>query len=145
MRLLEPLELSRRFNEIELFRSVGDDNFLKVKYSQDILEELGQLFKVYTPSKKSMIMKPQSCYGNAIKKRGYGFEYVEGVITSKESGFKISHAWNVDSSGKHIDFTNPDPEKFVYIGVIIPWILLAEVGLATNRSWYSALPYLAIG
>jgi len=55
-----------------------------------------------------MRMKAQTCYANAESKRDKGFNYVEGIITSKKSGLQISHAWNVDSNGRHVDFTVMD-------------------------------------
>ena len=47
-------------------------------------------------------MKSGTCYGNAIRKMKQGFDYVEGVATNKETGFKFSHAWNMHPDGNHI-------------------------------------------
>ena len=89
-------------------------------------------------------MEPQSCYPNAIKKMQDGYLYVEGVITCKNSGDKISHAWNVDSNGRHIDFTILETANFKYKGVIIPQHILGQVGLKNGGKWYCCLPYLEL-
>ena len=115
---ISPLNISDEIN-----------NALKVKYSSSILKKYGQLYNVKSPPKKSQIMKIGSCYSNSIKKMSKCyFSYVEGVITNRKSGFKISHAWNVNSIGEHIDFTIKQPEEFEYIGIIIPSLLLYQVG-----------------
>lgn len=87
-------------------------------------------------------MKLGSCYSNAAKKMSQGFEYVEGIIVSKDSGVKTSHAWNVDSAGKHIDFTLPNQDNFLYKGVIVPKKILQDVGYKNGGIWYCCLPYL---
>ncbi len=73
-----------------------------------------------------------------------GYQYVEGVITSKNSGDKISHAWNIDSNGRHIDFTLLETAYYVYKGVIIPRHILYQVGFKNGGIWYCCLPYLEL-
>jgi hypothetical protein len=119
------------------------DNDLKVKYSRSIIEAYGQLFQVSPPPKKSMKMKSGSCYGNAHSKREKGYEYVEGIIKSKITGTEISHAWNVDSTGKHIDFTIMETEEYEYRGIVIPFSLRYKVSEKTGRIWYCVLPYIS--
>ena len=70
--------------------------------------------------------------------------FVEGVIISKDSGIKISHAWNVDSDGKHIDFTIMDTNEYEYNGLIIPSKIVYEVGEKNGYIWYCCLPYITI-
>jgi hypothetical protein len=134
--------LSKRFAEIEHLRVLGVDNSLKVKYALQVLNKHGQIFAVYPPTKRSMRMKEQSCYANAVSKRSKGYGYVEGVITSKKTGFEISHAWNVDADGRHVDFTIMETDQYTYLGVVIPWPLISEVAFSTKPMWYTILPYL---
>lgn len=142
--LLQDNKLIRRHSEIEKIRSLGLlDNDLKVKYSRPIIEAYGQLFQVSPPPKKSMKMKSGSCYGNAHSKREKGYEYVEGIIKSKITGTEISHAWNVDSTGKHIDFTIMETEEYEYRGIVIPFSLRYKVSEKTGRIWYCVLPYIS--
>lgn len=142
--LLQDNKLKRRHSEIEKIRSHGlMDNDLKVKYSRSIIEAYGQLFQVCPPPKKSMKMKSGSCYGNAHSKREKGYEYVEGIIKSKITGTEISHAWNVDSTGKHIDFTIMETEEYEYRGIVIPFSLRYKVSEKTGRIWYCVLPYIS--
>ncbi|MEK0413976.1 MAG: hypothetical protein RL070_1464 [Bacteroidota bacterium] len=142
--LLQDNKLIRRHSEIEKIRSQGlMDNDLKVKYSRSIIEAYGQLFQVSPPPKKSMKMKSGSCYGNAHSKREKGYEYVEGIIKSKITGTEISHAWNVDSTGKHIDFTIMETEEYEYRGIVIPFSLRYKVSEKTGRIWYCVLPYIS--
>lgn len=49
-----------------------------------------------------------------------GYQYVEGVIIHKDSGLKISHAWNIDSQGNHVDFTIINTDEYLYRGIVIP-------------------------
>lgn len=142
--LLQDNKLIRRHSEIEKIRSLGLlDNDLKIKYSRPIIEAYGQLFQVSPPPKKSMKMKSGSCYGNAHSKREKGYEYVEGIIKSKITGTEISHAWNVDSTGKHIDFTIMETEEYEYRGIVIPFSLRYKVSEKTGRIWYCVLPYIS--
>jgi len=134
--------ISKRFSEIEQLRFLKNDNPLKVKYAMQVLRKHGQIFEVYPPRKKSMRMKEQSCYGNAGSKRSKGYGYVEGIITSKKTGFEISHAWNVDADGRHVDFTIMETDQYTYLGVVIPWPLISEVAFSTKAEWYTVLPYL---
>ena len=120
------------------------DNDMKVEYSMNIFKKIGQIFPVSPPSKKTLLMKNGNCYHNAITKMQKGFQYVEGVITSLQNGNKISHAWNVDSEGNHIDFTVRDCSKYEYIGVIKPINLLYEIGALNRHVWYTTLPYLKL-
>jgi hypothetical protein len=142
--LLQDNKLKRRYSEIEKIRSQGLlDNDLKVKYSRPIINAHGQLFQVSPPPKKSMKMKSGSCYGNAHSKREKGYEYVEGIIKSKTTGTEISHAWNLDSTGKHIDFTIIETEEYEYRGIVIPFSLRHSISEKTGRIWYCVLPYIS--
>jgi len=145
LRLRDYKVILKRFAEIEQLRRLGVDNPLKVKYSMPILKKYGQIYEVHPPPKKSLRMKAQTCYANAESKRDKGFNYVEGIITSKKSGLQISHAWNVDSNGRHVDFTVMDTGNYEYLGIVLPWPVLSEVAFSTARMWYTVLPYLTYG
>jgi hypothetical protein len=134
--------VSKRFAEIEQLRVLGIDNSLKVEFALQVLNKHGRIFEVYPPPKRSMRMKEQFCYSNAVSKRSKGYGYVEGVITSKKTGFEISHAWNVDADGRHVDFTIMETDQYTYLGVVIPWPLVSEVAFSTKPMWYTTLPYL---
>ena len=141
--ILQDNQLKKRHSEIEKIRSLGLlDNDLKVQLSKPIIDACGQLFEVSPPPKKTMKMKSGSCYGNAHSKREKGFEYVEGIIKSKATGTEISHAWNVDSNGKHIDFTIMDTEEYEHRGIVIPFQLRHSISEKTGRVWYCVLPYI---
>jgi hypothetical protein len=142
--LLNENEYQKRFEELKFLQFIELNNYLKVYYSQSLLDLVGKDFDVFPPPKKSDKMEPQSCYPNAIKKLQDGYQYVEGVITCKNSGDKISHAWNVDSNGRHIDFTILETANFKYKGVIIPQHILGQVGLKNGGKWYCCLPYLEL-
>ena len=143
MILLDEDQLIQRYLEIENIRSAGlIDNDLKVLYSRPIIETYGQLFNVNPPPKKTMKMKSGSCYGNAYRKREKGYGYVEGIIKVKKTGLEISHAWNVDSEGKHFDFTLIDTESYEYRGIEIPYNLHIDVAFKTGKVWYCVLPYI---
>jgi len=137
--------VAKRFAEIEQLRHFKNDNPQKVKYAMQVLRKHGHFFDVYPPPKKSMRMKEQSCYRNAGSKLSKGYGYVEGVITSKKTGFEISHAWNVDADGRHVDFTIMDTDQYTYLGVVIPWPLISEIAFFTKAEWYTFLPYLTYG
>jgi hypothetical protein len=137
-------ELLKRHSEIEKIRSFGyNDNDLKIKYSMPILDIHGQIFNVHPPVKKSMKMKSGNCYGNAHSKREKGYEYVEGIIKDKITGFEISHAWNVDSNGVHFDFTLIDTDSYVYKGLVVPFSLRYQIAEKTGKVWYCVLPYIS--
>ena len=142
--LLNENEYQKRFEELTLLQSFKRDNDLKVNYSQILLDIVGNDFDVFPPPKKSNMMKTGSCYTNAIKKIDKGYQYVEGIITQKNSGRKISHAWNIDSKGKHIDFTLLETHEYLYKGVIIPKNILNDIGFKNGGIWYCSLPYLNI-
>ncbi len=139
--ITEP-EYTKRLQEIMYYKQLGFDNELKVHYSLPLLEKAGKIFNVHPPQKKSSKMKSGNCYGNAVQKIIKGFEYVEGVATNKETGFKFSHAWNIDPDGNPIDFTIMDTQKYEYNGINIPKNLLFEIGEKNGKIWYSSLPYL---
>jgi hypothetical protein len=144
MKILDEDKLQQRFKEIQNIRSNGLlDNELKIEYSREIIYACGQLFEVNAPPKKSMKMKSGNCYGNAQSKRQKGYGYVEGIIKVKSSGLEISHAWNVDSSGKHYDFTLIDTELYEYRGIVIPVNLHYEIASKTGKVWYCVLPYIS--
>ena len=143
MILLDEDQLMQRYLEVENIRSAGLlDNDLKIEYSREIINTCGQVFEVSPPPKKSMKMKSGCCYGNAHSKREKGYGYVEGIIKDKSSGVEISHAWNVDSDGRHYDFTLIDTESYEYKGLIIPYDLRYEVASKTGKVWYCVLPYI---
>ncbi len=82
-----------------------------------------------------------SCYGNSVGMIRKGYQYVEGVVTHKETGDRFSHSWNVDKDGNHVDFTFKDPENFKYFGVIIPNDIVYDIG-GENGIWYCVLPFI---
>ena len=143
--LLNEGEYQKRYRQIQELYLLDADNDLKVHYSEMILNEYGTIFQVFPPPKKSNKMKSGKCYPNAIKKMTEkGYQYVEGIITNKVNGQKISHAWNIDLEGKHIDFTVTNPDLYEYRGVIVPKDILFEVGMKNGFIWYCSLPYLLI-
>ena len=143
--LLEFTQLNERYSEIENIRNFAPLlNDLKVQYSKSIIEACGQLFEVCPPPKKTMKMTLGNCYLNAHRKFIKGYEYVEGIITNKISGKEISHAWNVDSNGKHVDFTIMETEEYEYRGIIIPFSLRQSVAENTGMIWYCVLPYITL-
>ena len=144
--IIDDIILNERYSEIQNIRNIGlNDNDLKVKYSKPIIDKYGEYFIVHPPLKKSMKMKSGSCYGNAHKKnRDNGYKYVEGIIRSKYTGIEISHAWNVDTNGKHFDFTITDTENYDYYGIIVPFDLRYEISSKTGKVWYCVLPYINI-
>lgn len=143
MKIINNKILQKRYLEIENIRFQGLlDNDIKIKYSKPIIEKFGKIFNVLPPHKKSMKMKSGSCYGNAHLKKEKGYEYVEGIITSKTTGIEISHAWNVDSNGNHIDFTIMETDEYVYKGIIVPFDLRYEIASKTGKVWYCVLPYI---
>lgn len=142
--LLEENLLQQRYNDIQNLRNFGQiDNELKIKYSKPILDIHGRIFNVHPPVKKSMKMKSGNCYGNAHSKREKGYEYVEGIIKDKITGFEISHAWNVDSNGVHFDFTLIDTDSYVYKGLVVPFSLRYQIAEKTGKVWYCVLPYIS--
>ena len=142
--LIKEPDYQDRHAEIIFWQSIKRDNRIKVGYSEAILDIYGEDCLVSPPPKKSNRMKLGSCYPNAIKKMHQGFKYVEGIITCKNSGTKISHAWNINSAGKHIDFTILNTEDYIYRGIIIPERILYDVGFKNGGIWYCCLPYLDV-
>lgn len=142
--LLNENEYQKRFEELNLLKIFKKDNDLKVKYSQTLIDLVGKDFNVFPPPKKSNKMKTGSCYSNSLSKLNKGYKYVEGVITNKFTGQKISHAWNIDSQDKHVDFTILETDEYLYKGIIIPDKILYEVGFKNGGIWYCCLPYLDI-
>jgi len=142
--LLDEEKIRIRYFEIEKIRSHGlNDNDLKVKYSKPLIDAFGQLFQVSPPLKKTMKMKGGSCYGNAHSKREKGYEYVEGIIKNKNTGLEISHAWNLDSNGKHFDFTIMETDSYEYRGIVVPFSLRYDISEKTGKVWYCVLPYIS--
>lgn len=83
------------------------------------------------------------CYSNAANNMGKGYEYVEGYAASKSKGFPIQHAWNIDVTGRHLDFTFSDhSDDYVYKGVVIPDSLVYKVGYRNGCVWGPVLPFL---
>lgn len=137
-------EYQQRFNELNSFYPTNLIENLKVKYSEKILHQVGEIYDVFPPPKKSNKMKAQSCYRNAILKTYVGYQYVEGVILNKKSGYKTSHAWNVNPQGKHIDFTILNTDDYLYKGIILPEIIVSNVGFKNGCIMNCCLPYLDI-
>lgn len=52
--LLNENEHQKRFEELNLLKIIKEDNDLKVKYSQLLLDLVGKDFDVYPPSKKAI-------------------------------------------------------------------------------------------
>lgn len=142
--LIKEKEYQKWFKEITSHFQLGIDNKLKVQYSLLVLNKVAENFEVFPPTPKSRRLKKGNCYANSISKMQNGFQYVEGVITDKESNLQISHAWNVDKDGNHIDFTIMETHRFEYKGVIIPPIIIYEVGSKNGHVWYCCLPYLEV-
>ena len=142
--LINQREFKRRNREITHLHKFGADNEAKVKYALRALKKAGKLFIVNQPSKQNMKMKRGNCYHNSIRKMKEGFEYVEGVIINKITKFEISHAWNMDSNGNHIDFTIMNTQDFEYCGVVIPADLIREIGSRNGFIWYCSLPYITV-
>lgn len=144
IKLLNDAEYQIRFSQIDFLQSIGRDNSIKVKYSEEILNQFGKQFDVFPPPKKSNKMKIGSCYRNALNKLEAGYQYVEGIITHKKSRIKISHAWNIDRDGRHFDFTILETHEYNYKGIILPEDVLTMVGFKNGGIRYCSLPYLEI-
>lgn len=142
--LINDKEYQKRFEEIKSLHSFNLDNGLKVKYSERLLDLAGEIFDVFPPPKRSNKMKAQSCYSNAFQRTYDGYQYVEGIIVNKYADFKISHAWNIDRDGKHIDFTILNTHDYIYHGIIVPKNILFDLGFKNGGIWYCSLPYLDI-
>ena len=140
--LLDENKHHQIFKKIQFARKQANDNDLKVRYSNKILNKCGKFFQVFPPLKKSNRMKGESCYPNSIRKMQNGYQFVEGVITNKFTGQRISHAWNIDPDGRHVDFTIIETDKYEYTGIIVPNILLYSIGERNGNIWYCNLPFL---
>lgn len=138
-------EYEQRFNELNSTYAPTIINNLKVKYSEKILDQAGIFFDVFPPPKKSNKMKAHMCYRNAFRKTyRRQYQYVEGVIVHKKSGVKISHAWNINQEGNHVDFTILNTYDYLYKGVILPGIIVSDVGFKNGCITDCCLPYLEI-
>jgi hypothetical protein len=143
--LINQDEYNRRFQELSHLHALEIDNDKKVEYAMEVLEIVGQKFEVNPPKNKTLLRKNGSCYPNAIAKTFQGFQYVEGIIISLDDGYRISHAWNVDAEGNHIDFTKRNNYRYEYFGVIIPKDLWHDVGKLNGQVLYCTLPYITVG
>jgi len=144
IKLINEREYQKRLKEITKLHSYSVDNSLKVQYSLPVLKKAGQIFEVFPPNNKTKRLNAGSCYPNSVRRMNEGFKYVEGVIISKDTDIKISHAWNVDSDGKHIDFTIMNTHEYEYNGLIIPSEIVYEVGEKNGHIWYCCLPYIKV-
>jgi hypothetical protein len=116
-------------------------NQLVLIESEPILKKTGQKYHVTKGKIDRRKQKIGICYGNSALKMREGYGYVEGYVVNEKTGYKMSHAWNVDSNGIHVDFTLDDPENYDYFGVIIPDKIVYRVGRENGRIWYSVLPF----
>lgn len=53
-KLLNDAEYQIRFSQIDFLQSIGRDNSIKVKYSEEILNQFGKQFDVFPPPKKAI-------------------------------------------------------------------------------------------
>ena len=72
-----------------------------------------------------------------------GYDYVEGLVTN-EFGSLLSHAWNVDENGNHIDFSVDENYLLTYWGIILPEELVQDVGNENGEISYCVLPFINI-
>lgn len=140
MNRIQILELGKIKNKLDSQKRMLD--FLVLEESKSILNEKGQIFTVYSGKKDRRTMKLGFCWGNSSKMMLKGYGYVEGYVIHKETGLKVSHSWNVDSSGTHLDFTYDNPGDYEYFGIIIPNNIVLEVGRKNGGMWFCVLPFI---
>jgi len=140
MNKIQILELGKIKNktDIQIIRL----NILVEEESKSILNEKGQTFRVHSGRKDRRSMKLGFCWVNSSKMMLKGYGYVEGYVIDKRSGKRISHSWNVDSEGKHWDFTYDHPDNYEYFGIIIPEEVVWEVGQKNGGMWFCVLPFI---
>ncbi len=116
-------------------------NDLVLSEGEKTLYKYGKIFQV-KPGKSRKKCPIGMGYANAAEFICKGYKYVEGYKLHKNTGRKIAHAWNIDPDGNSVDFTIKDPEQYEYFGVVIPDILVYEVGLKNGGIWYCVLPFI---
>lgn len=117
-------------------------NELVLWESRSILKKRGQSYNVESGKGDKRKYKIGKCYANAVDKMIHGFGYVEGFVRNKQSGQYIGHAWNIDKSGGHLDFTFRNTEDYEYFGLLIPEEVVWTVGERNGHLWYSVLPFV---
>lgn len=110
--------------------------------SRAILKKKGHVCNVIKGKSDRRTFKHGNCYPNSVEKMREGFDYVEGFVKNKRTGQYISHAWNVDKSGTHQDFTLKKPEEYEYFGVLIPEEIVWMVGEKNGFIWFCVLPFV---
>lgn len=117
---------------------------LKVSFSESILESDGQYFDVKPGKRDKRTHKSGNCYRNAFNMMKKGFGYVEGLVYEELNNREISHAWNVDKNGNHIDFSVDKNDGVEYFGIILPENIVWDVGLHNGGITYCVLPFIEI-
>lgn len=115
-------------------------NMIVLASADSILREMGKEYIVV--SEKKTNHKLGECYKNAADNMMDKYEYVEGYIMGKSTGFRTAHAWNVDATGKFVDTTIRNAEEYKYFGVKIPKSIVFDVGYKNGGIWYAALPFI---
>jgi hypothetical protein len=137
MNLIRKLSRSKNLTKDELFIL----NNLNIQESQFILSKRGKPYNVKSITNSREPLLKGQCYYNAVRMMKYDYDYAEGYIVMMGTNIKISHAWNVDPQGNHIDFTIPDSELFDYFGVIVPGDILIDIICDNNNTPSSVLPF----
>jgi hypothetical protein len=151
MKIIDDLEYENRRTEIfDLVRECKKNllesfnlNKILVKHSTNIITSLGRPCKVNSLISDRRTYKLGYCFINStIKMKEDGWGCVEGFTINKQNGEKISHSWNIDKNGSHLDLTFRDSQNYEYVGIEIPWELISEIGYKNGGVWYCNLPFL---
>lgn len=72
----------------------------------------------FVPSVRQTNLFPKRCYSIARERAtAHGLDYVEGFLFPDGVGLSIGHAWNVDASGVHTDWTRGGGARDAYYAV----------------------------
>ena len=110
--------------------------------SKLVLKKRGQKYNVVSGKGDKRTLKIGHCFANSVQKMRGGFGYVEGFVRNKQTGQYIGHAWNIDKSGNHMDFTFKNTDEFEYFSVIVPEEVVWSVGERNGHIWYCVLPFI---
>lgn len=110
--------------------------------SRLILSRRGQNYDVASGHGDGRKLKIGQCYANCAIMMLKGLGYVEGYVKNKQTGSYIGHAWNVNDSGDHLDFTFKITNEYDYFGVLIPDEVVWSVGERNGHIWYCVLPFV---
>ncbi len=118
-------------------------NDVVYRFIKSIISKHGKEYQVINCKIPGRRFKAGYCYYNSIELiKEKNWQYVEGIAICKSTGRIICHAWNIDENGCAVDVTFKDAHRYDYIGIIVPYKLIFQVGLRVGGHWYCSLPYL---